>query len=318
MRSRTATPDDARRKGMTPASAPVRGLSTCEDERLSRWSFRGGAALLLGVALPSIILKPMVGYSLYAAWFWERWPLLARGAWTVLAALGITMVLLSRRPASRWRSIALAAVGLGVVLTHVARGFDFVLIWFANGGVGVPANFGIAGLACALVAAGNRIAKVSRNSSKRRLIAPAAGALGLASLFVPIDTPEPPLVGGLLSPEAWGGSLAPLLAGMTLAMIYLASAVVLAFPGSMQRRTLALSALGRIAAVGVVLSLALLTVFDTFDHSPYAPVAQIAGAIKNPLLLTYPGLVVFGLAVVSTLAPRSRSLPTTRLDVVFE
>src|SRR5262249_27710391 len=117
---------------------------------------------------------------------------------------------------------------------------------------------------------------------------------------------------------AWGGSLAPLLGAMTLGMIYLASATLLLVPGSMHRRTLVLSALGRIAAVGVVLSLSLLSLFDTFDSNPYAAVAYIAGAIKNPLLLTFPGLAVFGLAVVSLFSPRAELPPTSRLDAVFE
>src|SRR5262245_24840558 len=117
---------DNRPVSQTSTRPPLQRSWTREEERLSGWSFGCGVALFLGVTLPSVIL---VMGSLHLAWFWERWPLLAGPEWAVLAALGVAIVLLSRSRASRWRSVALAGVSLGVLVTHVARGFDILGLW---------------------------------------------------------------------------------------------------------------------------------------------------------------------------------------------
>lgn len=294
-------PNDGRLAGdrhepRLPAEAPA---EADDDARSRRGARLAGLALLAGIALPVVEAGSdgSGGSELAALGIWDFWSGLDSGTQTavgVLAALAVLLIVLSFEGSSRVRSWLLLLAPLGVLVLHAicssSLGGRMV-------GLGLPVLYLVTGLAAATLAAANRLRKGNAGSGLLRIATVVAGGIGLGLCFLPAPGGGPSIGAAALgSGESW--TPWPPRAAFGLLLAYFASAALHLVPLATRPVSRLLSSLGRLAALALPVSLAVMPLLGDGPGTALQSVASAVAAIKSPMLLIYPALIAFGLALV--------------------
>jgi hypothetical protein len=278
------------------------GGAGADDARLSRWAAPCGAALLVSLVVPTASLDG--GRRLALTWPWTRWPDLdatAAVSAAGLAAAGLALVGLAAARPGRARAAAILAASAGALVAFAGAAGAFHDAGEQGGRETTVQALSLAVL-CALLAAGNHRRKDAPHSAGVRAWAAAAGAIGVALAL------RPPLeVGAMVTRGSWAAAW-PALAAASLCLLHLATGVLHLLPGRGAVTAVAVSAIGRLAALSLPLSFALnpLLVPTTPDFDPDRVLGVVGAALnaaKSPVLAPYPALVALGLAAAALSAP---------------